>query len=179
MTALTQTSKAQFKFSTGLELGYALEDDLGLMYGASIGGEYLMGEKTSFTAQIGYMSVSVDKPAFIDKLSFSLLPIQAGYKYYFDSNESGLYVHGQIGVHLARSSVEFTNETFVGFDPLTFEILTEEVKISESDSELELSYAIGGGYLINENFDLGLRYNIVSGSGANFKYLAMRAAYNF
>jgi hypothetical protein len=158
---LSKNSQAQFKFSAGIESGLALETGFGLMYGGSIGGEYSMGTKTSFTTQIGYIINSVDKPAGFDKYSFTFLPIQAGYKYYFKSNESGIYIHGQFGIHVAMSSVKYTYTTY-RYDPNTFQLITEEETVSDSDSSTNLSFALGGGYKINEHIDLGIRYNVIS-----------------
>ena len=180
MTAFTQNSTAQFKFNAGLEVGLALEDSYGMMYGASIGGEYGIGDDNmGITAQVGYVLAPVDLPSDFTNVSSSFLPIQLGYKYYFDTNEGGAYLHGQLGVHMFMTSYDFEYETFDRFDPVTFEIIYKTEKESYSDSSTNLSYALGGGYLINENIDLGLRYNIVTATGGNFSYLGVRAAYNF
>jgi hypothetical protein len=175
---LTNNSHAQFKFSAAIESGFALETGFGIMYGGSAGGEYSMGSKTSFTTRIGYVISSLDKPVGYDKYSLNLLPIQAGYKYYFISNESGIYIHGQIGIHIAMASLKYTYTTY-RYDPNTFEIITDQETISYSDSSTNLSFAFGGGYKVNEHFDLGIKYNIISGEGTNFKYIGLRTAYIF
>ena len=169
--------KAQVKGSAGLELGFALESNFGIMYGVSGGGEYAMGDKGGITATVGYIFNTPDVSGF-DKYSLNFLPIQLGYKYYFDSNESGFYAHGQFGVHMMMSSIEYTFTTY-DVDPVTFQLTPREEKISESDSQTNLSYAIGAGYLVNENIDLGLRYNSIIADGGDFSYIAVRAAYNF
>jgi hypothetical protein len=183
VTAFTQKAKAQVKFSAGLELGLGLETGYGLMYGASVGGEYGIGsdDNMGITAQLGYIFAPVDID-FYDKVSSSFIPLQFGYKYYFDSSTSGAYVHGQLGIHIYRFSYEYEYETFdYVYNPTTFtyDIQTETVKEEFSNSDSNLSYAVGGGYILNENIDLGLRYNIVSATGGSFNYLGVRAAYNF
>lgn len=175
--AFAQNSNAQFKASAGLELGFALEDGYGLMYGASVGGEYLMGDNGGITAQVGYILNSVDISGF-DSYSSAFLPMQLGYKYYFDSNESGIYLHGQIGIHMMMVSYEYTYENY-DYDASTGQLIITEEKISESNSESYLSYAVGGGFLVNEHIDLGLRFNIVSATGGSFNYIGARAAYVF
>ena len=170
-------SQAQVKFSAGLELGYALETNFGLMYGVSAGGEYELNDNAGITGQVGFILNSVDND-FFDKYSLNMLPIQFGYKYYFDSNTSGAYLHGQLGVHVLMSSVEYTYTTY-DYDPVTFQLIEKEEKISESDSQTNLSFAIGGGYMVSENIDLGLRYCNIMADGPDFSYLAIRAAYNF
>jgi hypothetical protein len=178
IVTFAQKSTAQFKASAGLELGFALESNFGLMYGVSGGGEFALGDNGGITAQAGYILNTVDVGGFFDKYSFNFLPVQLGYKYYFDSNESGVYLHGQIGIHVMMSSIEYT-QTNYDIDPNTFQVTETEEKVSESDSQTNLSYAFGGGYLINEHIDLGLRYNIISAKGGSFNYIALRAAYNF
>ena len=172
LTAFTTNTNAQFKFSAGLETGFALESGYGLMYGASIGGELGIGDDNmGITAQVGYILNSVEGSG----ASSSMLPMQLGYKFYFNDNESGPYVHGQLGIHIFKFSYEFESFSYPNgfFSPPV--ITTETVSISESC----LSYAFGGGYLINEHIDLGLRFNILSATGGSFNYIGIRAAYQF
>ncbi len=178
ITAFSAKSNAQFKFSAGAELGYALEEGFGLMYGASIGGEYAMGDKAGITAQVGYILNSVDA-AGMDSYSAAFVPMQLGYKYYFDSNESGPYAHLQLGMHMMMVSYEYTFESYSGYDPITFQPIYTTETISESTSDTYLSYGFGGGFLVNEHIDLGLRYNIVSAEGGSFNYIGARVAYVF
>lgn len=179
IVAFTQSSKAQVKFSAGLELGLGLETGYGLMYGATVGGEYAIGtdDNMGITAQLGYIFAPVDI-SFYDKVSSSFIPLQFGYKYYFDSNTNGAYVHGQLGIHIYRFSYDYEYETY-DFDPVTYQTTTKTETRSFSNSDSNLSYAVGGGYMLNENIDLGLRFNIVSATGGSFNYLGVRAAYNF
>jgi hypothetical protein len=173
LITFAQKSNAQFKVSAGLDVGFALEKGYGLMYGVSVGGEYELQDNMGITAQVGYIMNTLDLGGF-NNASSSFIPFQLGYKYYFESNESGAYALGQIGMHVYNLSYEY--ETF-DFDPITFQFVPRTEKVSNSDTYL--SYAVGGGYLINENIDLGLRFNIISATGGSFNYLALRAAYNF
>lgn len=154
LVAFTQNSSAQFKASVGADIGYVTNDGMGLSYGLALGGEYLIGDNMGITFHTGYDIVSTD----FEGLTFSLIPLQPGFKYYFTDNESGLYGHAQIGLTMSRSSSDFG-----------------------SSSSTNLSYAAGVGYLINEHIDLGLRYQIVSAEegGTSLKWIALRAAYNF
>jgi len=156
VTAFTLSSKAQFKANVGVELGFALEDGMGLIYGPAVGAEYGLGDNMGITFQTGYDIISVEG----DGASASLIPLQPGFKYYFSDNESGLYAHAQVGVTMYRFKVEVFGT-------------------SASTSKTYLSYSAGMGYLINENIDLGARFNIVSSDGGSLEYLAVRAAYNF
>lgn len=174
----TINTQAQVRFSGGLELGYALEKNFGLMYGASFGGEYELNDNAGITGQIGYILNTTDFGSNFDKYSFNMLPIQFGYKHYFDSNTSGLYLHGQLGVHVLMSKIEYTFTTY-DVDPQTLQLTPREEKVSQSDSQTNLSFAIGGGFMVSENIDLGLRYSHILADGGDFSYIGIRAAYNF
>lgn len=173
VTALTFNSNAQFRASGGLELGFALEDDFGLMYGASFGGEYGLADNMGITGQVGYIMNTINSD-FFENASSSFIPMQLGYRYYFDSSENGPYVHGQIGVHIYKLSYEY--EAITGFDS-NFNPTYETQEISAS--ETYLSYAAGGGVIVNEKIDIGLRFNIISADGGSFEYIGVRTAYNF
>lgn len=154
--AFTSNSKAQFKANIGVDLGLALENGMGLIYGPAAGIEYGIEDNMGITFQTGYDIISVDAKG----ASASIIPLQPGFKYYFTDNESGLYAHAQLGFTVYRTKVEFFG-------------------ISSSASKTYLSYSAGGGYLVNENIDIGARFNIVSSNGGSLEYIAVRAAYNF
>lgn len=165
LIGFSQTSTAQdIGFSAGAEIAIPL-GDLGdassLGIGFSGGLEYDLNESSGITGQLGYIFL-------IPKEGFSsgyLLPIQAGYKHYFDGKDSGLYGHGQLGVH----TVSITTESISFFGSSVGGITV---------SETNLSLALGGGYIINENIDISLRFNMVTGDiGSN--YIGIRGAYNF
>ena len=155
ITAFAQDSNAQFKFNAGVELGFAMEDGMGLMYGLAVGGEFAAGDNMGITVETGYDMIAVDG----DGASASVIPMQAGLKYYFDSNEGGMYLHGQAGFTITTVTVSFFGAT-------------------ASASSTNLSLAPGVGYVINEKIDIGADYNLVLGDGS-FGYIAARAAYKF
>jgi hypothetical protein len=166
-------SKAQeFRPSVGLELAFPtgdFGDAYTLGYGLSLGGELPVGDNIGVTLTAGYILLSVDSELSDFIKSAGMIPVQAGVKYYISEQQEGLYIHGQIGIHsnsVTSEDIEFLGVTVEG--------------TTESDSNL--SFAIGGGYFINENIDLGLRYNIITtdveGADAS-SYLGVRAAYNF
>lgn len=162
LIVFTQNSNAQIRFSAGLDVGKVLETGYGLNIGLALGAEKPIGDNMGLTFQTGYDIITLDKDVMGSGASSSMIPIQAGFKYYFTDNESGLYGHAQLGVTNFRIKQDFGG--FVG---------------SVSASSTDLSYAVGAGYLVNENIDLGLRYNIISGNGGSLAYIALRAAYNF
>tara|TARA_B100000809_G_scaffold266533_1_gene329703 strand:+ start:152 stop:637 length:486 start_codon:yes stop_codon:yes gene_type:complete len=148
MTAFTQIASAQVKFSAGADIGMVTNEGLGLTYGLALGGEYQIGDNMGITLQSGFSIVSND----YDGVSSSFIPYMAGFKYYFDSNEGGLYALAQIG--MTSYSVSSSGGTY-------------------------LSYAPGVGYLMNEHIDLGFRYHIITSDGESLNWLALRAAYQF
>jgi len=166
LIGLSQESKAQgFTFSGGLEVALPLGDFGNLAsfgVGASVGGEYALNDNMGITLNAGYIFL-VPEEFFA---SAFMLPYQAGYKYYFDSNENGFYGHAQIGFHTVSATSE---------DISLFGTNIGGVTVSSTD----LSYAIGVGYLINEKIDLGLRYNIVATEVSSSNYIGLRTAYNF
>ncbi len=153
VTAFSTNSNAQFRGSAGADVGYVLNEGMGLTYGLALGGEYLVGDNIGITFHTGFSLVGHDGDGTV-----SLLPLQPGFKYYFTDNESGLYAHAQVG--LTRFTFSF---------------------MGMSVSETKLSFAPGIGFLVNEHIDLGARFHMVTASegGESLKWIALRAAYNF
>lgn len=152
LVAFTQNSNAQVKFSAGLDVGKVLEEGYGLLYGINLGAELPIGDNMGACFNAGYDMIGND----FEGLSTSMIPLLGGFKYYFTDNTSGAYAKLDLGMTQFRASGG-------GF----------------SSSSTDLTYGLGGGYLVNENIDLGLRYNIISGDGASTGLVAIRAAYNF
>ncbi len=159
------------QLSFGLDLGLPLGDFgevASLIVGPSVGFELPVGDNLGITAQLGYQIVSLkDDNPFIK--SWTMLPIQAGLKYYFMDQQEGFYGHGQFGVH-------------------TTTVKTEEINIgglvfpSTSNSNTNLSWGIGAGYQL-EKLDIGLRYNSIMpdsdapDGASSSSYIGLRIAY--
>jgi len=159
--------------SLGLEVALPMgdfADGYSLGFGASAGYEHPVGDNIGITAQIGYIILS---PAdgfkdIVDKAS--MMPIQAGLKYYFMEQNNGFYGHAQIGIHnvsITTKEYENSGNTFP----------------SASDSDSQLSFAIGAGYVVNSKIDVGVRLNVITADseieGAeSSNYLGFRIAYN-
>ena len=158
--------------SLGVDLGLPMGDfgDVAsLLVGPAAGFELPVGDNIGITAQLAYHFVTLKDDAGELFDSYSILPIQAGVKYYFMEQQEGFYAHGQLGVH---SSTVKTKDIDLG--PLgTIE--------GTSDSNTNFSWAIGAGYQL-EKLDIGLRYNSISpdsdieGASAN-SYIGLRVAY--
>lgn len=149
------------QLSFGIDAGIPLGDDAdlySLSVGPAVGFELPLGNKLGLTAQLAYQ-IALVKSEF-DGFSFSLLPIQAGLKYYFMESQEGFYGHAQLGVHSVNSKFEFFG-------------------VSISDTQTDLSWAIGAGYQM-EKLDIGLRYNVITNGGDGFEntsYIGIRIAY--
>ena len=171
--ALCTTAMAQDKqLSLGLDLSLPMGDfgdAYSLGVGPAAGFELPVGDNIGITAQLSYqiLLVKSDLSDFIK--SASMVPIQAGVKYYFMDQQEGFYGHGQVGVHMA--SVKTEDFTFLGV-----------TVPGETTSSTNFSWAIGAGYQM-EKFDIGLRYNSISPDsdapdGTNSStYIGLRVGY--
>jgi len=174
MVALTIGGFSQdFMPSIGLEVAIPtgdFGDAYTLGYGLSAAAELPLGDNLGVTLTAGYLLLSPDSEIKDFIKSSSMIPIQAGLKYYFSEQQSGIYAHVQVGVH----SFSLTTEDF-DFGGITVK--------GETTSESNLSFAPGAGFMINEKLDLALRYNIItagSDEGAeSSSYLGFRVAYGF
>lgn len=163
MFAFTNNSNAQVNFSGGVELAMPMGDFANtakLGYGVSFGAEKPVGDNMGITGTLGYIIMPFNKDKSGIEGNFALMPIQAGFKYYFTDNTAGAYAKADLGFHRTTMKIDY------GFG---------EVDASSTD----LSYAVGAGYLVNEHIDLGLRYQMIAGDGSSSAYLGIRAAYVF
>lgn len=170
------TNKAQAQelgFSAGLDIALPMGDfgDLASMgVGLAVGAEYGLNDNLALTLHTGYDILFVDSDLKDFIASVSMIPAQVGAKYYFDEVRSGAYGQVQIGIH----SVSTKTEDFDAGFGVTVE--------GETTSDSNLSFAFGGGYMLNENIDLGLRYNIITTDVEDAdpsSYVGIRAAYMF
>ena len=169
--AFSEVKAQDFRGSIGLELALPLGDfgdAYSLGYGLSAGGELPFGDNLAATVTVGYVLLAVDSELSDLVKSAAMIPAQLGVKYYFSEQQSGPYAHGQIGIH----SRSVTTEDF-DFLGVTIE--------GETTSDSNLSWAIGAGFFVNENIDLGLRFNSISGKddADASSYIGVRAAFNF
>ncbi len=182
-----QTMAQKGRISGGLELALPMGDfgdNAGFGFGASGRYEHPIGDKMGITATLGYITFA--KKTFdtgFGKYEYksSMIPIQAGFKYYFKEAQDGFYVMAEVGVHLFTAKVTSPDFTFFG---------VTVAGTKETSSNTYLSYAPAIGYHL-ANIDLGLRYQLFSyettvSSGTSSvtktstaSYLGIRAAYVF
>ena len=161
---------AQHKqISLGVDLGLPLDPlskEYTMLVGPTAGFELPIGDKLGITLQVSYLLPQA-KSDFAEELSSaSLIPVQAGLKYYFQESQKGLYGHAQIGIHSF-------SESFKELPPFPAQTFTSTT----------LSWAIGAGYQL-EKFDFGLRFNMIMPEAAEDgaepepkSYIGLRVAY--
>jgi hypothetical protein len=168
------------RFSAGLELALPMGDfgDVqGIGFGVSLGYEIPVGDHLGILAQAGFTSFTAKEIKFetpagtvtADGATLTAIPIQVGLKYYLSDNQEGFYLGLLTGLHL----------------------LTPE----EGDGRSNFGIAPMLGYMVTENIDIALRYQmlfdsyeVTTGVGATAttvtesvtnSYLGLRAAYMF
>lgn len=159
--------KGDIGVGAGIDVGLPIgdfADGYGVGIGASAKGFYGLSDAGQATLTLGYIRFGLkDMP---DGMSGSagLIPVLAGYRHRFDN----LYAEGQAGLTVVRSAVTVKGlEGLPGLDA-----------IGGSSSDTNFGYAIGAGYLFN-SWDLGLRFQGVSGDGGSLNFMALRIGYNF
>lgn len=161
------------QLSFGVDLGFPQGDfgkEFSMAVGPTGGFELPVGGHIGITAQVGY-DILLLKDDIKEVLEgATLIPMQAGLKYYFQESQAGFYAHGQVGVHMF--SEKFKENDAFGLE-------------AETESNTNFSWAIGLGYQL-QKLDLGVRYNSISpkeGEGAEggeaeaFSYIGLRIAY--
>lgn len=145
---------------------FSKEFSLGV--GPSVGFELPVGDKIGITIQAGY-NILMLKDEIKEVLDgATMIPAQAGLKYYFQESQNGFYGHAQVGVH--SFTEKFKENALFGLS-------------EESESKTNLSFGFGVGYQLSK-FDFGARYNIVtagesegSEEAESLSYIGVRIAY--
>lgn len=165
------------RFSAGIELGVPMGDmgdATSFGFGASLGYEIPVGDNLGAIAQVGYMMfMGKDYDiglGTVEGADWAMIPAQVGAKYYFTDNQEGAYAFGLVGIHHSSYTVNGVSYTLLGVTYTTPD---------QTFSDTNFSFAPGLGYIVGENIDLGLRYQIISGNGGSSSYLGLRAAYMF
>lgn len=184
--AMNQANAQESFGNAGLEIALPMgdwaEDTYGIGIGGSGGYEIGISDKFAVNANVGIIFFSIDD-AISDFIASSyMLPIQLGGRYYLDEQRSGLFLEGQVGVHI----YSVTTEDF-DFGGITVE--------GDSESETYLSLAPAVGFFVSDNLSLALKYQLVlqgdqdevdpvtgqtvTVDGENLGYLGLKAAFHF
>lgn len=162
-TALAQ--KGNNQAGVGLEVGFPMGDfgkGSNIGFGGTAKGMYGIGSAGQVELTLGYIGFGAKGNDSDIKASTGLIPIMFGYRHHL---ESGIYLEPQLGLMSISSKVSSINVGGMEFG-------------GASASSTHFSFAAGGGYLY-ENFDFGLRYQLVSGSGGSLSFFGLRIGYNF
>lgn len=170
--AFAGTTNAQMgPLSIGAEVALPMGDfgdAFGLGAGVSVTYDHPLSDNFALGAHLGYIALFPSDDVSDLIKSGGMIPIQLSGKYFFDEVGSGAYAQGMVGV----TSLSITTEDFEAFG------ITVE---GETDSETNLSFGFGGGFIINEKLDLGLRYSIITAGdeeGAEASnYIGVRIGY--
>lgn len=152
---------AQGRFSVGPEVAIPMGDfgdAVGLGIGASVRYEAPINENLSWMGTVGFISFakkSIDTGFGDVDLSASIIPIQAGIKYYFTESFNGFYAGAEAGLNLLKAKTSFDGE-------------------SDSESETKFGFAPQIGYHISM-IDISARYQVI----ADADYFGIRVAYVF
>ncbi len=192
LMATTVGMAQESRLSGGLELAFPMGDygkAAGIGFGVSLGYEIPVNDNIGMVYHLGYINFSgkdveiANAAGQITKTKGSsqgVIPIQAGLKYYFTDNQEGAYAGLLLGMHMAFVKVPEV-------DAVTFAI-TEK-----TETQVNFSLAPMLGYMVTENVDVSLRYQMIFSSTeevdmvtfetnkktVNNSYLGLRIAYMF
>ena len=164
VVVFAMSSFAQLSYDFGLELGMPMgdfEDTAGIGIGGTVKAYYPINEKIDATGRIGYIYWTGDEMdlGILGEWSYSFyqVPIMAGINYKITPEFYGM---AELGL------------TMLG---ITIDIAGTET----SDSETDLAFTIGAGYIVNEKINVAAFYNSVMGDGASFDQIGIRLGYKF
>ncbi len=169
---MAQENRASVGLEAALPMG-DFGDFVGFGIGGSVGYEIPVGDNLGVMLQAGYISFSGKDYDLgivtVEGPSIGAIPIQVGAKYYFSENQAGAYAGLLAGVHLLSSE--------------------------GSDGSTDFGVAPLLGFMVTENIDIGLRYQmlfdkqetvVVTGTSVTTEeetvtnsYLGVRIAYMF
>lgn len=159
---MATAQKGDILIGAGVDIGLPIGnfgDGYGIGIGASAKGLYGISDAGQVTLTLGYLHFGMKDGSDLVSGSTALIPFLPGYRHRFGN----LYAEGQVGLTVLRTSVKIKDNDY-GFGGNT--------------SATHLGYGIGGGFLMG-NWDLGLRFQGVSGSGGSLDFVAAKIAYNF
>lgn len=159
----TAQEKGSIHVGVGVDVGLPLGDfgegsNVGI--GASAKGMYGLSDAGQATLTLGFLRFGMKDGSDAVSGSTTLIPVLAGYRHRFGN----LYGEGQVGLTTIRNAVKVKGEGFGN--------------LSGSYSSTHLGYGAGVGYLMDA-WDIGVRFQGVSGDGGSLNLVALRVGYNF
>jgi len=177
---MAQDSRASLGLEVAMPIG-DWADFYGIGLGGTLGFEMPLGDNLGLMAQAGYISFTGKTiessgggvTVSVKTDSQGNIPLQVGAKYYFTDNQEGAYLGLLTGVHMASvKEIEIVGTTI------------------EEKTTLKSNFSLAPvlGFMVTENIDLGVRYQMIFAKGVNEQgeeetqsnaYLGLRAAYMF
>ncbi|MFI5218668.1 MAG: outer membrane beta-barrel protein [Bacteroidia bacterium] len=166
------------RLSIGLEVAQPLGDfgDAGgTGFGGSLRYEFPMGDKLGLTLTAGYITFGGKDQEFggqtFEGPSISIIPVQAGLKFYFKEQQAGLYIMGEIGMHSVSTGdvdgFEGSSNTGISYAPaIGFHMAKIDIGLRYQFFSQETSFDDGAGNIISESSTegyIGLRVAFVFG----------------
>jgi hypothetical protein len=145
------SSFAQGRFSIGADLAFPqgdIGDVVGIGFGADVRYESPINDNLSWMATAGFLTFGEKDDSSV---KLSIIPINAGLKYYFTESFNGFYAGAELGFNIAKVKSDFGD-----------------------DSETKFGFAPQIGYHL-ANFDFALRYSVIDEAD----FVGLRAAYVF
>lgn len=125
-------------------------------FGGYAKGLFGIGTAGQITFTSGYTSYKAEGSTSSDKITYGIIPILAGYRHNF----SGFYVEPQVGYGIYSTKIDVAG-------------------VSASSSDGAFTWAAGIGYVINDKFDLGARYQSGHKDGSSTALIGIHLGYNF
>jgi hypothetical protein len=146
------SSFAQGRFSIGANLAFPqgdISDAIGIGFGADVRYESPINDNLSWMATAGFLTFGEKDDSGV---KVSIIPINAGLKYYFTESFNGFYAGAELGFNIVKAKIDGGG----------------------SASETEFGFAPQVGYHVG-SFDFALRYAVINDAD----FVGIRAGYVF
>ena len=170
---VSSSSFAQSKFALGIAGGVNLStndfaDKYGNGYNATSTFLYFAVASTALTFSIGYNKWNKEE------VSFTSIPLMAGFRFYFPALGIKFYLPGYLGLHIATSEAKLPTAKING------EVIGGNV-VSFSDNHF--GFGIGAGVLIplvpRFSLDINTTFNSISTTESNSNYISINGGILF
>jgi len=136
--------------------------DFGEAFNAGVGiyakGMYGIGTAGQITFTTGFSSFKMEGSSDDFKMTMRVIPLLAGYRHYFN----GFFAEPQLGYGIYGARIKTDIEGLEG-----------------SDSEGAFTWALGAGYIFNDQIEVSARYQSGSRDGSSISLFGLRVGYNF
>ena len=139
----------------GIPTGKGASETTKIGIGGSVKALFGVGSSGQITLTSGYMSFGGKNLPDGYKATLTVIPVLAGYR----QNFGGFYVEPQAGVGFLKQKESYQGE-------------------NGAEKATKLTWAVGAGYVINKNIDLGARYQRSEFEDGSISLVGIKVAYN-